>query len=89
MVLSGLPTNLLKRILPDAEKNQILAEARFLRGFYHFEAKKMWNKIPYVDETINTKMPKCLIQRISGQRSWLTLILQELPLLYKRCNWKN
>ena len=34
------------------EKNQILAEARFLRGFYHLEAKKMWNNIPYVDETI-------------------------------------
>lgn len=34
------------------EKNQILAEARFLRGFYHLEAKKMWNNIPYVDETV-------------------------------------
>ena len=37
----------------DAEKTQILAEARFLRGYYHFEAKKMWNKVPYVDETID------------------------------------
>jgi hypothetical protein len=35
-----------------AEKNQILAEARFLRAFYHFEAKKMWNRIPFVDETV-------------------------------------
>ena len=35
-----------------AEKTQILAEARFLRGYYHFEAKKMWNKVPFVDETI-------------------------------------
>lgn len=35
-----------------AEKNQILAEARFLRGYYHFEAKKLWNNIPYVDETV-------------------------------------
>lgn len=31
---------------------RITAEARFLRGFYHFEAIKFWNKIPYVDETI-------------------------------------
>lgn len=31
----------------------IRAQARFLRGFYHLEAKKMWNKIPYVDETID------------------------------------
>lgn len=34
------------------EKTQLLAEARFLRGYYHFEAKKMWNNIPIVDETI-------------------------------------
>ena len=32
------------------EFNQTIGEARFLRGHYHFEAKKMWNKIPYIDE---------------------------------------
>ncbi len=35
-----------------ADQKRIAGEARFLRAFYHFEAKKMWNKIPYVDETI-------------------------------------
>ena len=30
----------------------IAAEARFLRAHYHFEAKKMWDKIPFIDETI-------------------------------------
>jgi hypothetical protein len=34
------------------ELTQVLAEARALRAWYHFEAKKMWNKIPFVDETI-------------------------------------
>ncbi len=38
--------------LKDAEKTQITAEARFLRGWYHLEAKKMWNMVPYVDETV-------------------------------------
>ncbi len=28
------------------------AEARFLRAHYHFEAKKMWKNVPYVDESI-------------------------------------
>jgi len=28
------------------------AEALFLRAHYHLEAKKMWNKVPFVDETI-------------------------------------
>jgi len=31
-------------------RKQIIAEARFLRGVYHFEAKKMWKTIPYIDE---------------------------------------
>lgn len=45
--------NLTINDITDADKTQMIAEARFLRGYYHFEAKKMWNKIPYVDETIN------------------------------------
>lgn len=39
----------------DADKKRITGEARFLRGHYQFEAKKMWNKIPYVDEK-NTEL---------------------------------
>ncbi len=31
---------------------EIKAEALFLRAFYHFEAKKMWGSIPFIDETI-------------------------------------
>ena len=29
------------------------AEARFLRGYYHFEGKKLWNNFPYVDESVD------------------------------------
>lgn len=36
----------------DADRKRITAEARFLRGHYHFEAKKMWNNVPYIDETL-------------------------------------
>lgn len=36
----------------DAERAQITAESRFLRGHYHFELKKMYNKVPYIDETV-------------------------------------
>ena len=50
-----ITTALTSANITDADKTQILAEARFLRGYYHFEAKKMWNKIPYVDETITYK----------------------------------
>ncbi|MXV50876.1 RagB/SusD family nutrient uptake outer membrane protein [Pedobacter sp. HMF7647] len=39
----------------DADKKEITAEARFLRGFFHLEAKKLWKNVPYVDETIIPK----------------------------------
>lgn len=33
----------------------ITAQARFLRAFFHMEAKKVFNNIPFVDETINSQ----------------------------------
>ena len=38
-------------ISPD-DQTRIAGEARFLRAHYHFEAKKMWNNVPYIDENI-------------------------------------
>jgi starch-binding outer membrane protein, SusD/RagB family len=38
--------------MTDAEKKQVEAEARFLRGHHHFEAKKMWKNVPYIDENV-------------------------------------
>lgn len=35
------------------DQKSILAQARFLRGLYHFEAKKVFNMVPYIDETIS------------------------------------
>ena len=35
-----------------ADNLEITAEARFLRGFFHLEAKKVWGNVPYVDETV-------------------------------------
>jgi hypothetical protein len=36
-----------------AKQTLITAQARFLRAFYHFELKKIFNKIIYADETVN------------------------------------
>ena len=38
--------------MTDNDKKLVEAQARFLRAHYHFEAKKMWNNAPFVDETI-------------------------------------
>ncbi len=50
-------TNTVLRLLVQAtdvsesDRKRIEGEAKFLRGHYHFEAKKMWNKVPYIDES--------------------------------------
>ena len=36
---------------PDDAK-RIIAEAKFLRAFFHFELKKIFNYVPYVDENV-------------------------------------
>jgi starch-binding outer membrane protein, SusD/RagB family len=36
--------------LSDDKRNSYEGQAKALRGFYHFEAKRMWNMVPYVDE---------------------------------------
>lgn len=61
-----------------AEKTQILAQARFLRGFYHFEAKKLWNNIPFVDESIDASNAK-----VANTKDW-TKIMEDLD--YARKN---
>jgi len=34
------------------DTTEVIAEARFLRGFYHFELYRVFKNIPYVDESI-------------------------------------
>lgn len=47
-VLKTLPN---VKELTDAESKTIAAQARFLRGHYYFELKKMYSNVPYIDET--------------------------------------
>jgi hypothetical protein len=35
-----------------SEKSEAIAEARFLRGHFHFDAKKIFNNIPFINETV-------------------------------------
>jgi len=44
--------------LSAAEQKDIEGQARFLRGHYYFELKKMFDKIPWIDET--TTDPKAI-----------------------------
>ncbi|MDB5148289.1 MAG: RagB/SusD family nutrient uptake outer membrane protein [Mucilaginibacter sp.] len=37
--------------IADAAKTNLLAQTRFLRAHYYFDLKKMFNNVPYLDET--------------------------------------
>src|SRR6187549_1552336 len=37
--------------MTDDEKTEVAAEAHFLRGHYYTDLKKMFNMVPYIDET--------------------------------------
>lgn len=47
--------------LTPADTTRIRAEAVFLRGIYHLEAKKMWNNIPFIDESISVGQNNYLV----------------------------
>lgn len=38
--------------LTEDDQKRIIGEARFLRGHFHFDLKKIFNNVPYVDESI-------------------------------------
>ncbi len=37
--------------ISEEERKGFIAEARFLRGHYHFDAKRMWNNVPFISDT--------------------------------------
>jgi len=53
-------SNAVLKILPQIQDGRpavlasLEAQARALRGHYHFKAKQMWNMVPYIDENITT-----------------------------------
>jgi hypothetical protein len=59
--------------LDDASKKVMLAEAYFLRAHFHFEAKKMWNNVPFVDETITYVANNTNVPNIDGSGNYIDI----------------
>lgn len=55
-----LNTLALAKDISDSKKTGIIAQARFLRAFYHMELKKVYNNIFYADETVNPENTKVI-----------------------------
>jgi starch-binding outer membrane protein, SusD/RagB family len=50
-VINVTATALANGAITQEKADEYVKQARALRGWYHFEAWRMWEKIPYVDET--------------------------------------
>jgi starch-binding outer membrane protein, SusD/RagB family len=63
------------------EKTQATAQARFLRAHYHFEAKKMWNNVPFIDDkAYNPAEPNST--KIPNDKDIWTNIVDDLKFAY-------
>lgn len=57
IALNTIKNGLKEGTVTQEDINVLEGEILFLRAHYHFEAKKIWNMIPYVDETVTTSIP--------------------------------
>lgn len=55
------------------DQKRITAEARFLRGFFHFDLKNVFNNIPYVDETITVSAGNVNVTNIDGSGNYINI----------------
>jgi len=56
-----------KEMIDDDKKTQVIAEARFLRGYYYFELVKIFGEVPLVDHLMkagNYNLPKSSLQEL-------------------------
>ena len=44
------------KVLSADDKKRIIGEARFIRGHFYFELKKLFNSAPYIDETLDYEL---------------------------------
>jgi hypothetical protein len=60
--------------IKQSEAIEYRAEARFLRAYYHLEAIKMWDFVPFVDENNTTglveNIPSSTVENNAGETPW-------------------
>jgi len=74
-VLSGIESG----ELPAKEGNAFAGELRFLRAHYHFEAKKIWGNVPYIDETVTESVSNKGVDVWSAIESDFQFAIDNLP----------
>lgn len=56
-----------------AVATEYTAEARFLRGHYHFELKKVFGNVPYIDETVTDTTGRTSVNNVDGSGNYVNI----------------
>jgi len=59
--------------ISSADTSEYVAEARFLRAYYHFEGKKIFNNFPFVDETISYSAGNLNVPNIDASGNYINI----------------
>jgi hypothetical protein len=59
--------------LTATDQKTITAEARFLRGYFHMEARKMWKAPPYVDESVTVAAGNINVPNIDASGNFIEI----------------
>jgi starch-binding outer membrane protein, SusD/RagB family len=70
-VLAKVPT------ISDASKKNITGQVRFLRAWYHFQARILFGKVPYLDEKIDADLSNGVIQGVPNDVDIYPKILED------------
>jgi hypothetical protein len=63
--------------ISDASKKNIAGQARFLRAWYHFQARIIYEKVPYLDEIIDDQLTTSAIDGVSNDAEAWPKILED------------
>lgn len=77
--------NLLKhvQVISDESRTNIMAQARFLRAWYHFNARIIFKKFPYIDETTAAQLDSGTIKGVSNQEEIFPKIVEDAKFAYE------
>lgn len=79
VVLNAVANGITAGTVNEEESTEFVAEARFLRAHYHFEAKKIWGNVPYVDETVTESITNAGVDVWSAIEADFQFAINNLP----------
>jgi hypothetical protein len=68
--------------ISNASKNNIAGQARFLRSWYHFQARITFGKVPYLDEVIDAQLATGAIAGVPNDHDILPEIVADAKFAY-------